>query len=67
MSNNNTQNKYFINFILGYFKALHQFSLLENYHLHTFIVAKEAGYNKFIAIVDGGLEFNYVILLVKYL
>jgi len=50
------QNKYFINFIHGYFNSLHDFTLSENYHLHTFLVAKQAGYNKFICIVKGGCQ-----------
>jgi len=50
------ENKYFINFIHGYFNSLHDFTLSENYHLHTFLVAKQAGYNKFICIVKGGCK-----------
>ena len=50
------KNKYFINFIHGYFKSLHSFVLVENYHLYTFLVAKQAGFNNFVAIVKKGTD-----------
>ena len=52
----NNHKKYFINFIQDYFKSLHGFSLVENYHLHTFIAAKNADYTEFITIIKGGEE-----------
>lgn len=71
MLNNKTKNKYFINFIQDYFKSLQGFSLVENYHLHTFLVAKEAGYNKLITIIKGGEDIlrsdpNLKVLQEKY-
>lgn len=71
MLNKKTKNKYFINFIQDYFKSLHGFSSVENYHLHTFLVAKEAGYNKLITIIKGGEDIlkndpNLKILQEKY-
>lgn len=65
------KNKYFINFIQDYFKSLHGFSLVENYHLHTFLVAKEAGYNNLVTIIKGGEDIlradpNIKVLQEKY-
>lgn len=53
---NSMKNRYFINFIHGYFKSLQEFSLSENYHLHVFIGAKKAGYNKFFLIIREGMD-----------
>lgn len=71
MSNKKIKNKYFINFIQDYFKSLQGFSLVENYHLHTFVAAKEAGYNQLITIIKGGEEIlsqdpNLKLLKEKY-
>lgn len=71
MLNKKTKNKYFINFIQDYFKSLHGFSLVENYYLHTFLVAKEAGYNNLITIIKGGEDIlktdpNLKVLQEKY-
>ena len=49
------KNKYFINFIQGYFKSLHDFSKDENPYLHPFQIACNLNY-KCIAIVNQGYD-----------
>lgn len=48
--------KYFVNFIIGYFPALHNFAPYQNYYLYPSLLAEEMGYQSVI-IIKSGDEF----------
>lgn len=49
----NQRDRYFITFIIGYFKALHSFSVFQNYYLYPAVLAKSVGFKSVIIIKEG--------------
>lgn len=49
----NKKQKYFINFVIGYFPALHAFAKFQNYYLYPSLIAVEQGYRSVIITKEG--------------
>lgn len=69
---NSPGEKYFVTFIIGYFKALHSFSIFQNYYLYPAILAQMAGF-KTVVIVKEGVDllkedphFNGNVIVIEY-
>lgn len=67
-----TKDKYFVTFIIGYFKALHSFSDFQNYYLYPVLLAKESGFKTVIIVKEGANflrsdpHFSQDIVVIEY-